>query len=415
MRPGRRSARRLVAAALVALVCCVVRADAPAGPDRTWQLSEQCPPSFEKLADGTCAWRSLYELYASADGHGGLRARVPAMRERFTPEQIDLGRYLFFDRLLSRDGSLACADCHQPAKGFSDGRARSLGAFMHGTEHPRTELDRNAPTLWNVGFLARLFWDGRAQSLQEQAAGPLFASNEMATTPQALEAALNANAGYRSMFASAFRRHALAPITSTEVMRALSAFQSSLVSFNSRYDRYALGDSTALNDQELHGYNLFRGFVARCSQCHIPPLFTDSELAVVGAPAVPGRPYDAGAGRHSSDPELFGAFKVPTLRNVARTAPYFNAGQFASLEDVVRFYNDKRGHAQPPGGAQRIHWHIAMTQPLLSEADMFALVAFLHALTDESLTPRIPLAVPSGLPVGGGEPAPLEACPTCQS
>jgi hypothetical protein len=115
-------------------------------------------------------------------------------------------------------------------------------------------------------------------------------------------------------------RDATAPIALHEVVDALAAFESSLVSFNSRYDRYAFGDANALSELELQGYNVFRGFVARCSQCHIPPLFTDGELAVVGAPAVPGEPYDRGAGRIDHDPALTGAFKTPTLRDLTRTA-----------------------------------------------------------------------------------------------
>lgn len=394
------------------VVTFIASLTAEAAGAAAWQLRDQCPPSFEQLADRTCELRTLYQLYASADGHGGLRAQLPPMRQRFTPEQIDLGRYLFFDRALSRDGTTACADCHRPDRGFSDGRARSM-TFVDRRD-ASVQLDRNAPTLWNVGFLQRLFWDGRASTLQDQAKGPLFAADEMANTPQALEAALNASSVYGRLFASAFARDA-GPIRTGEVLQALAAFESSLVSFSSRYDRYALGDTTALSDQEIQGYNVFRGFVGRCSQCHIPPLFTDGELAVVGAPAVAGLPYDLGAGRLSDDPALAGAFKVPTLRNVERTAPYFNGGQFKSLEDVLRFYNDTRGHALPAGVALEIHWHIAMPRPLLGEDDVAALAAFLRTLTDESLLPARPAAVPSGLPVGGSDQATSEVCNTCRT
>lgn len=367
-----------------------------------WRLARDCPPSFEKLADGTCEFRSLYDLYSSVDGHGGLRARLPAMRTRSMPKQIDLGRYLFFDRALSHDQTLACADCHNPRLGFSDGRGRSLGiAQPRGPpgQPTRRELDRGAPTLWNVGFLQRLFWDGRAASLAEQASGPLFAPDEMANTPAGLTQSLNAIPSYRALFAEAYAREPTRDITIDEIEGALAAFESSLVSFSSRYDRYAFGDATALSPLELDGHNVFRGFVARCSQCHVPPLFTDGELAVVGAPAVAGQPYDRGAGRQSDDPALVGAFRTPTLRNITLTAPYFNAGQFATLSDVVTFYNDTRGHAMPKSVPQQLHWHIAMKAPMLSGADVTALVAFLGTLTDESLKPRVPVAVPSGLPV----------------
>jgi cytochrome c peroxidase len=373
-----------------------------------WSLASDCPPSFEQLGDGTCDFRSLYDVYASVDGHGGLRARLPSMRARYSAKQIDLGKYLFFDRALSHDQTLACADCHNPRLGFSDARGRSLGIAQPrgppGGAAPRRELDRGAPTLWNVGFLQRLFWDGRAATLAEQASGPLFAADEMANTPAGLTQTLNAIPAYRALFADAYARESARAITIDEIEQALAAFQSSLVSFNSRYDRYAFGDASALTPLEQTGHNVFRGFVARCSQCHVPPLFTDGELAVIGAPAVAGQPYDKGAGRQSDDPALVGAFRTPTLRNIALTAPYFNAGQFATLRDVVSFYNDTRGHAVPKSVPQQVHWHIAMKAPQLSEADVGALVAFLGALTDESLKPRAPEAVPSGLPVAPDAP-----------
>lgn len=371
-------------------------------PSATWRLRNTCPASFERLAGDACAFRSLYELYAPAADHGGLRVALPPQRSQYTAEQIDLGRYLFFDPLLSTDRKLSCAHCHHPDFGYADGRAHSAGAGGAGFGPGRSggaALTRGAPTLWNVGFLRRLFWDGRAGSLEDQAAGPLFASDEMATSPERLVSALDASEAYRGLFATAFRRAAVASITVKEVATALAAFESSLVSFNSRYDRYAHGDEAALSEQEIAGHNVFRGFVARCSQCHTPPLFTDGEVAVVGAPAAEGAPFDRGAGAFDADPARQGAFRVPTLRNIARTAPYFQAGQFATLADVVHFYNDTRGHAVPPGVSEQVHWHIAMSAPQLSASDEAALVAFLGALTDESMQPEVPKAVPSGLPV----------------
>lgn len=367
-------------------------------PTTTPKLSSRCPPSFDQR-DGLCVFRSLYELYALPAGHGGLRAPLPPMRATYSPQQIDLGRYLFFDPLLSADGSLACASCHQPDKGFADGRARSLGGTLHdgASGSHRAVLARNAPSLWNVGFLPRLFWDARADSLQAQARGPLFAADEMAGTPASLAAALNASPAYRELFAQAFQRPSDRPIDTDEVTRALAAFESSLVSFNSRYDRYALGDEAAMSPQEIAGYNIFRGFVARCSQCHVPPLFTSADVAVVGAPASPGQAYDAGVEAVTHEVAMRGAFKVPTLRNIALTAPYFQAGQLANLEDVIRFYNDTAGHAVPGGEHLQVHWHIAMKGPTLSAAEQRALLAFLRALTDESMMPAVPDRLPSGL------------------
>lgn len=148
--------------------------------------------------------------------------------------------------------------------------------------------------------------------------------------------------------------------------------------------------------------NVFRGFVARCSQCHTPPLFTNHELAVVGSPPAPGLGIDAGAGALNGDPLLRGAFKVPTLRNITRSGPpYFHAGQFATLREAVDFYNARRGHALPRGEKQAIHWHVHMMERKLDRRDVDAIVAFLGALEDESLRPEVPPVVPSGLPVPG--------------
>jgi cytochrome c peroxidase len=364
-------------------------------------LNEACPASFEKLSNGTCAFRSLYELYSAPDHHGGLRVPLPPHRDGFTPQQVDLGRYLFFDPILSGDHTMSCASCHDPHRGFSDGQSTSLGRSVPADAKDEGRaggrLERGAPTLWNVGFLSRFFWDARAASLEEQAAGPLFSPREMANNPRALTEALNSNETYRRLFHDAFGKPPGQPISIYETSKALAAFESSLVSVNSRYDRYAHGQADALDETQIAGLNIFRGFVARCSQCHVPPLFTDGELAVVGAPTARDGSVDLGAGALDGDPSQSGAFKVPTLRNVALTAPYFNAGQFDSLEEVVDFYNQGRGHAIPRGVTERVHWHVAMPKGTLSQQDVHALVEFLKTLTDESLLPRIPSAVPSGL------------------
>ncbi len=354
------------------------------------RLSERCPPSFELTAAGVCELRSLYQFYASTQnqGMGGTHTGLPAdYRDGFTPREIDLGRYLFFDPALSGAGSMSCASCHHPDKGFADGLPRSVGARGE-------ELPRAAPSLWNVAFQRRLFWDARAESLERQAEGPLYSASEMANTPRRLLRALNAIPAYRRLFAEAYPG---APgIELAQVHRALAAFQASLISLNSRYDRYAHGHHAALTEAETEGLNVFRSFVARCAECHTPPLFSNRQVAVIGAPEPPGLALDPGAGAVFGASGMRGAFKVPSLRNVALTAPYMHSGRFASLREVVAFYNGGRGHAVPAGEALRLHWHIV--SPGLSERELERLVDFLRALSDESLKPRIPGRVPSGLP-----------------
>jgi cytochrome c peroxidase len=355
-------------------------------------LSAQCPASFEKH-DGQCKLRSIYQQYSSLQnaGVGGLKTGLPAFRDGFTAEEIDLGRYLFFDPVLSRDGKLACASCHDPDKGFSDGRKRSIGADGH-------EVARNSPSLWNVGFLTRLFWDGREKTLEAQMQGPLFSKAEMATTPEKLLTNLNGNTTYRRLFASAYpvaKSDAKSGIQINQVYRAIAAFESSLVSLNSRYDLYAHGFPDALTRPEIEGMNVFRSFVARCAECHTPPLFTNQQIAVIGSSEEAGRAFDPGAGATSGVPTLRGGFKVPSLRNVELTAPYMHSGRFASLRETVSFYTKGRGHALPKDEKLNLHWHIH--EPKLSEVELDRLVDFLKTLTDESFKPQKPQKVPSGL------------------
>lgn len=362
---------------------------APAAPaDIT--LSRHCPPGFEKTTAGTCRLRTMYEFYDSLGGRGvgGTRTALPTHRDGFTPQQIDLGRYLFFDPLLSGDGTLSCASCHRPDRGLADGRTHSIG--IHGTD-----AGRAAPTLWNVAFLKRFFWDARAASLEAQATGPLYSPREMGNTPEQLYASLNGSALYRSLFRTAFPAEPGGAVTERQLVTALAAFQASLVSLNSRYDRYVHGYAAALTPRELEGLNVFRSFVARCSECHTPPLFTNEQVAVIGAPEPPGRPFDVGAETIFGSPKLRGGFKVPTLRNIARTGPYMHSGAFTGLRDAVEFYNKGRGHAVPKDQHLYLHWHI--TDPRLTEAEIDRVVDFLGALTDESFLPAVPEAVPSGL------------------
>jgi len=235
--------------------------------------------------------------------------------------------------------------------------------------------------------------------LEAQALGPLFSPDEMANSAAQLEGDLNASRHYRRLFRDAYRTGEAKPVTTARVVRALVAFESTLVSLNSRYDRFIQGDQDALDEFERYGFELFHSFATRCALCHKPPLFTDNELAAIGAPDLPGEPFDAGAGAVTGDVTLHGAFRTTTLRNINRTAPYMHSGVFPNLESVVAFYNQKPGHALPQAERVLLHWLMTFDGPRLSETDLRALVAFLNTLTDESLMPEIPESVPSGLPV----------------
>jgi len=383
----------------LSLLCVALQAHA--AQPQEWSLRERCPPSFEKTDAGVCQLRTMYQLYDSLQdkGLGGTRTGLPPHRDGFTPQQIDLGRYLFFDPVLSADGSVSCASCHDPDRGFSDGLPRSRG-------FGGVELDRAAPTLWNVAFLQKFFWDARAHTLEEQAEGPLYDVREMNNQPAPLLQTLNDNQVYVRLFAQAFPGAAGSSIALEQVYLALAAFQSTLISLNSRYDRYALGYHAALSEREIEGLNVFRSFVARCAECHTPPLFTNQQIAVLGTPEPEGRPLDVGAEKTFNEPKLKGGFKVPTLRNIALTAPYMHSGRFQTLREAVAFYTGGRGHAIPPGVEMQPHWHI--WDPNLSEHELDLLVDFLQTLTDESFKPEVPAVLPSA--VQGGFDSTIGSC-----
>ena len=287
---------------------------------------------------------------------------------------------------LSADGTVSCASCHNPDKGFSDGLPRSRGVKGQ-------EVARNAPSLWNTGFLSKLFWDGRAHSLEEQMQGPLYSANEMANTREGLLKKLNTLPEYRRLFTSAFA-DAKTGIRNEHIYRALSAFESSLISLNSRYDLYAQGFHDVLTPREIEGMNVFRSFVARCAECHTPPLFTNQQIAVIGTPEPKGKAFDIGNQKASNEPTLRGGFKVPSLRNVALTAPYEHSGVFSDLRKAVEFYTLGRGHAVPKSEKLTLHWHI--WEPKLTAREIDSLVIFLYTLTDESFKPNRPNVLPSG-------------------
>ena len=384
-----RSSRRYLAGIVVLAFCVPILADTPV------ELRDYCPPGFELTDSNACELRTLYQNYDSLRyaGVGGPRTGLPAARDGFSPQQIDLGRYLFFDPLLSGDNSVSCASCHHPDLGFTDGRPRSVGIGG-------AEVNRAAPSLWNVAFLNTFFWDARASSLEEQMQGPLYAANEMGTSPVQLLADIAANDTYVRLFREAYPGSEGAP-TLDQIYTAIAAFQTSLVSLNSRYDQYAHGYHDALTESEKAGMNVFRSFVARCAECHTPPLFTNQQVAVIGVREPDGRAFDPGAETVYENPGLRGGFKVPSLRNVAQTAPYMHSGTFATLREAAEFYTLGRGHALPDEEKERVsvHWHI--WEPNLTDDELDRLVDFLGTLSDERFKPHIPEAVPSGLlPIG---------------
>ena len=288
-----------------------------------------------------------------------------------TPEKVELGRQLFFDPALSANGAMSCATCHVPEKGFSNGAAVS-------TARPGAP-PRNVPSLWNVAFNRQLTWDGHQESLEAQAIDPLTLPHEMAATPAEVEARLRGMPAYVALFEAAFGGQGEQAVTFDHVTRALAAFQRTLLSQHSAFDRYVAGDASALTAQEQRGMALFFSAETHCAECHQPPTFSHETFRVIGVPS-----EDLGRAGVSAN-GVRGAFKVPTLRNVALTAPYMHNGSLATLEDVVQFYAGGAGRANDFPGVDPLLKGFAMTPD--QQAD---LVAFLRALTDQSALPARP-------------------------
>jgi cytochrome c peroxidase len=293
---------------------------------------------------------------------------APADTLSSSDPQVELGRRLFFDARLSRDGSMSCATCHDPRKRFSDGRAVAPG------RNP-VRVKRNTPALLNLEARAPYFWDGRASTLEEQALIPLTDPNEMARELSSLERELAADPQYAALFQQAFGSLGVTRVT---LARALAAFERTLVSTGSRYDRYLAGDSSALTEEEVRGLRVFTG-KGECTTCHDGPLLTDNGFHNIGvAGDDPGR-REAGASPRAT-------FKTPSLRDVSRTAPYFHDGSAATLEEVIEHY--ARGGDPRAKGFRDIH-------PLhLSASEKRELAAFLRSL--DGVEAGLPLTSTSG-------------------
>lgn len=326
-----------------------------------------------------------------------------------TPAKVELGRRLFFDPLLSADSSVSCATCHDPNHAFADGRKTAIGIG-------KRKGTRNTPTILNAMFNSTIFWDGRAQSLEEQAIQPLVNPAEMGNVSHdQVVKRVAAVPDYAAQFQRVFGQ----PVNIDSLAKAIAAYERTLVSGNAPFDRFLAGDRNAMNEPAQRGLNLFRT-KARCAVCHNInasfPFLTDgnyrntgvaanfagfnalSRLAT-GASPVPSGTAESmnqgasirstlakqeGAGELgrfmvSDDALDIGAFRTPSLRNIELTAPYFHDGSAASLADVIRFYN-QGGNAN----ANR-DWELQAIN--LTEAEQKDLIEFLKCLTSDDARP----------------------------
>lgn len=370
-------------------------------------------PGLQAPRARSMEWKKLNTNVAGLDPRGAehflalkasdnLKRPFPEMPQRpdnpSTKEKIELGRLLYFDPLLSAANDISCAHCHHPDLGFSDNRGLSMGKGGKGLGNERNDgavLRRGSPTIWNAAYNHRQFWDGRSRDLEEQAANPIQDRNEMAQDTTALVHELQAVPEYVNLFEAAFGANHGATITLQRVTYAIAAFERTILSRNSAFDRYANGEVAALNVSERRGFNVFRSLKTRCFECHNLPTFANPDFKVVGVPDLPNMKPDSGRGEIAG-PAYARAFKVPTLRNVALTAPYMHNGIFNTLEEVLDFYANGGG---PGRGLEVPNVDDKIRKFDLSTNEKQDLIAFLHALTDESAKPEIPSRVPSGLPV----------------
>ena len=344
----------------------------------------------------------VQEHFAKIENGQNLDRPFPVMLERAdnpsSKEKIELGRLLFFDPILSADKKTSCASCHHPDLGFADNRKTAMGLGGTGVGKDRkggAVLPRNTPSIWNSGFNFLQFWDGAAKDLEEQAKKPINAHDEMGQDSSQVVIELLAIPQYVDLFEASFRNEKSRSISFQNTVNAIAAFERTLVSDDSRFDRYAKGDDKALSLEERRGLNLFRSLKTRCFECHNIPTFNNPDFKIIGVPAAEGKPQDLGRGVIAGD-DYNHAFKVPTLRNVALTAPYMHNGVFSTLTEVIDFYKE--------GGGIEHGFEASLLddkiRPFdLTETERSDLINFLHALTDQSKKGEIPKEVPSGLSV----------------
>jgi cytochrome c peroxidase len=286
----------------------------------------------------------------------------------YSKSKAELGRLLYFDKRLSSDGTVACASCHSIPRAFTDRHPVSEGIRgRHGTRH--------APTIINAAYQTHLFWDGRAATLEEQAKGPISNPKEMTLADTAHEALQQCHErvcqikGYRELFQEVFGND---DCSIDQIAKAISTFERTILSGNSPYDRYMAGDKQALSQEQINGYQIF--VASGCVNCHAGPNFSDGRFLNIGVGMDRWEP-DLGRFDVTHHPSDRGAFKIPTLRDVANTYPYMHDGSFETLRQVVDYY-DKGGNPNPNLNP--------LIRPLhLSEKEKQALVSFLESLSGE--------------------------------
>ncbi len=325
--------------------------------------------------------------YTLSPGHASLQEWMlpavppyPANNEP-TPARVALGKMLFFEPRVSSDNNMSCATCHNPLFGWSDGMPTGKG-------HKSQVLGRATPTVINTAYNFIQMWDGRKATLEDQATGPMEASVEMNTDFDQLIGLLRNNDAYRAAFEQAYPGE---EISADTVARAIASFERTVISNDSPFDRWVRGEANAMTRQQVRGFEVFLDEnKGNCVVCHSPPNFTDDGFHNVGLDSWDSKTPDMGRFAHKPIKVLKGAFKTPTLRDVALTAPYFHDGSAVGLMEVVEHYEK--------GGAVKSNLSPNIKALRLTQRDKVDLVAFMHALTSDHepfVLPVLPVIEPS--------------------
>ena len=294
----------------------------------------------------------------------GLPALPVPADNPLTAEKIELGKMLYFDKRLSKDGTVACATCHDPNTAWAEPHATStgIGGQVGGA---------NSPTVCNAAYATEQFWDGRAPSLEAQALGPIENPIEMGHTLAELVPQLNAIPAYKEHFQKVFGTD----VTADGIAKAIAAFERTVLSGNSPYDKFVAGDTAALNEAQQRGMKLFDD--VGCSTCHAPPMFSNYKYYNAGVGMDKEQP-DAGRKAVTKEDSDLGKFRVPTLREVAKTGPYFHNGSCGTLEAAVAL--------MAGGGVENANLSAVLkgiASKSVSDQDKADIVEFLKALCGE--------------------------------
>ena len=323
-------------------------------------------------------------VYAEGFEDIGTLGEVPFPKDNpYTKEKADLGKVLFFDPRLSNSNQISCANCHDPEHNWGDGRRVAYG-------EDRQLGNRNSPSLMNVAYAKVMFWDGRANTLEEQAEFPIRDTKEMNHHIDFATKKLNKIKGYNELFKAAFGD---GKVTNERIVKAIATFQRTILSPKTRFDKFIAGDSKQLTDQEVQGLHLFRT-KARCINCHNTPYFSDNKFHNIGLTYY-GREYeDLGLYNTTKLAKNVGEFKTPSLREVPQNAPYMHNGLFPTIRGVLNMYNAGMFHFQP-NEKQKNDTLFPKTSDLvkrldLSNEELDALEAFLMSLKQNQYKMRPP-------------------------